>query len=157
MEVVMRKIWIAATFGLLALAGCAQAPSFSEAPPPAVPQNEARIIVYRWPEPYETLLVARLDLDGRPLGYAQNGDGFVRDVSPGEHTISIVSRVQFPGQTATVTLRPGETLYVRIASLSSWFPHFPDPLFTIRFANAITGQRDVASLPHESGWGWAHP
>src|SRR5271168_4029256 len=106
MEVVMRKIWIAAIFALLALAGCAEAPSLSEAPPPAVPQNAARIVVYRWLEPYETLLVARVDLDGDPLGYVNNGTAFLRDVAPGEHTISIVSRVQFPGQTATVTLRP---------------------------------------------------
>jgi hypothetical protein len=151
------KIWIASVLVLLALGGCSPVPSFTEAPPPAVQQNAARIVVYRWLEPYETLLVARVDLDGRPLGYAQNGAAFFRDVAPGDHTISIVSRVQFPGQTATVTLRPGETLYVRVASLSSWFPRFPDPLFTIRSANAVTGPHDVASLPEISGWGWPHP
>jgi len=150
----MRKIWVAAAFGLLALAGCAQAPNFSEAPPPSVPQNAARIVVYRWLEPYETLLVAHVDLDGRPLGYAQNGAGFVREVTPGEHTISIVSSVEFPGQTATVTLQPGETLYVRIASFSGWFPRFPDPVFTIRFADTVTGPHDIATLPQISGWGW---
>lgn len=153
----MCKTWIAALFGLLALAGCAQFPSFSEAPPPAPSQGTARIFVYRWLEPYESLEFARVDLDGHPLGYAQNGAGFFRDVAPGRHTITVVSRGRFPGQTETVTLRPDETLYVRIASLSTWDPYFPDETFTIRFADPVTGSNDIAPLPRVSGWGWSQP
>lgn len=153
----MRKTWIAAIFGFLALAGCAQIPSFSQPPPPAMSRNGARIFVYRWLEPYESLEFARVDLDGSPLGYSQNGAAFFRDVAPGPHTITVVSRGRFPGQTETVTLRPNETLYVRIASLSSWDPYFPDETFTIRLADSASGAGDIASLPLVSGWGWSHP
>jgi hypothetical protein len=152
----MRKAWIAGIIALLALAGCAAAPNISETPTPrAVPQESARVFVYRWLEPYESLEFARVDLDGRPLGYAQNGAAFFRDITPGRHTITVVSRGRYPGQTATVTLTPQETLYVRIASLSTWDPSFPDETFTLRFADPTTGAGDVASLPLVTGWGWS--
>jgi hypothetical protein len=108
---------------LLALAGCA--PS---GPPYAtvaagiapVPAGEARLYVYRWLEPYETLAPTVVSLNGTPVGISEPGAVLYRDVAPGQYTISVRSEGVYPNQFKTVVLKPGDTAYVRVESLKSW-------------------------------------
>ncbi len=107
---------------LLGLAGCAPAgPPFASvaATLPPVPAGTARIFFYRWLEPYETLTPTTAFLNGAPVGVTEPGAVLYRDVSGGQYTIAVKSEGVFPDQFKTVTVKPGDTVYVRAASLSN--------------------------------------
>ncbi|HUZ75010.1 MAG TPA: DUF2846 domain-containing protein [Stellaceae bacterium] len=113
----------AVLLSLLALGACApQGPPFASVAGTLrpVPQGMARIFVYRWLEPYETLSPTAVSLNGRPVGVSDIGSVFYRDVAPGRYTISVQSDEVYPDQFKTVTLEPGEVIYVRIESLLTW-------------------------------------
>ena len=108
---------------VLALAGCvAEGPPFASVAGslPPVPPGEARIFIYRWLEPYETLSWTEAFLNGRPIGDTRPGTVLYRDVPQGVYTISVHSEGAYPNQFKTVTLRPGNEIYVRVELISSW-------------------------------------
>jgi hypothetical protein len=107
----------------LAFAGCA-------APPPPYPavaglippvgQGTARIYFYRDDEPNETLSRPYVYLNGYRAGTSIGGGVFYRDVAPGTYVIA-VDTVGIYGQPfKAVALEPGDTVYAKVESLSSW-------------------------------------
>ena len=112
-------------FLALTAGGCAPAgPPFGSiaATLPPVPAGEARIYVYRWLEPYESVAETEAFLNGNPVGVTETGTVFYRDVAPGQYTISVHSDGVFPDQFKTVILKPGDVAYARIESIKSWAP-----------------------------------
>jgi hypothetical protein len=108
---------------LLAVTACAApGPSFSGAAGtmPPLPPGQARVFLYRWLEPYDSVSMSVAFLNGQPIGATEPGAVLYRDVVPGQYTISVVSDGTYPNQFKTVVLRPGETVYARIESLQSW-------------------------------------
>ena len=108
---------------VVALAGCApEGPPFASVAGmlPPVPSGEARIFIYRWLEPYETLSWTEAFLNGQPIGATHPGTVLYRDVPQGVYTISVHSDGAYPNQFKTVTLKPGNVIYVRVESISSW-------------------------------------
>lgn len=106
----------------LALAGCVQGPTFGEVaatlPPP--PPGNARIYVYRLLEPYVTTSWTTVSFNGREVGASAPGTVFYRDVPPGQYLVSCISRGIYPNQFKTVTLAPGDNVYIRIDDIDTW-------------------------------------
>jgi hypothetical protein len=113
----------AALLLVVALGACAgSAPPFASvagalAP---VPPGQARLFVYRWLEPYETVAPSVAYLNGRAIGVTETGAVLYRDVAPGRYTISVESTGTYPDQFKTVVLAAGDVSYVRVESLRSW-------------------------------------
>jgi hypothetical protein len=107
---------------LLIAAGCAESSATSRvavAPPP-VPTGQARVWFYRPLEPYGSLNLARVDMNGSYVGAVENGNAFYRDVPPGHYHIAPESFGSDVNQDRDVDLAPGQQLYVKIVSLESW-------------------------------------
>jgi Protein of unknown function (DUF2846) len=102
---------------LLGAAGCAAAPPTAQLP---VPAGQARIWIYRDWQPSESLSLANVDVNGAYFGSVSNGGVIYRDVPPGRYHVAPASFVPSYRQDANVDLVPGQQLYVKIVSLSSW-------------------------------------
>jgi hypothetical protein len=109
--------------GLLLIAtGCAEPPATAQvavAAPP-VPAGQARVWFYRPLEPYGSLNLARIDMNGSYVGAVENGNVFYRDVPPGHYHIAPQSFGRDFNQDRDVDLAPAQQLYVKIVSLESW-------------------------------------
>ena len=104
---------------LLIAAGCAQSPAPQVAAVP-IPAGQARVWFYRPLEPYGSLNLARIDMNGSYVGAVENGNAFYRDVPPGHYHIAPQSFGRDINQDRDVDLTPGQQLYVKIVSLESW-------------------------------------
>jgi hypothetical protein len=71
-------------------------------------------------EPYESLDLARIGMNGSYIGAVENGNVFYRDVPPGHYHIAPESFGRDFNQDKDVDLAPGQQLYVKIVSLQSW-------------------------------------
>ena len=150
----MRALVRCGVLVLLLLAGCvAPTPRFSAVAPsiPPVAAGAARIFVYRAFEPYETRSMARVQLNGEPAGAVGNGAVFYRDVPPGQYAITILGTEAYPNQFKTVVLRPGETAFARIESLSTWSACTGNPVncyptFVVRMVDPATAAADMQTL-----------
>jgi hypothetical protein len=113
---------ILAALLLLVLAGCVQPPPFPAVAPliPPLAPDHARIYFYRDDEPYESLSWPRLYLNGARVGLSVPGGVFYRDVAPETYVISVDTYGYYWYPFKEVALRPGDTLFVKIESLSSW-------------------------------------
>jgi hypothetical protein len=135
------------------LIGCSYTPSFGmEAKTlPPIPAGEARVLLYRWLEPYESTTFVAAALNGNVIGYTQNGAVLYRDVLPGTYAISLLNRGRFPTASKSVTVAPGQLLYARIESLSGWDPIFPDETFVIAIVDPQDGNREIQNLERIPG------
>lgn len=108
--------WLA--FGLLLIvSGCAAAASVAQSP---LPPGQARIWLYRAWEPSESLNLANVNVNGSYFASVANGAATYRDVPPGRYHIAPVSFSRDFNQDRNVELAPGQQLYVKIVSLTSW-------------------------------------
>ncbi len=115
--------WLPWASGLLLIvAGCADAGGSAQvaAAAPPLPAGEARVWFYRPLEPYESLNLALIDMNGSYVGAVANGSAFYRDVPPGYYRIAPESWGRDINQDTNVYLAPGQQLYVKIVSLKSW-------------------------------------
>jgi Protein of unknown function (DUF2846) len=112
----------------LVAAGCAEPPARAQTPvtAPPVPPDQARIWFYRPYEPYESLNLADIDVNGSYFGAVANGSAFYRDVSPGHYHIAPVSYGRDVNQDRDVVLVPGQQLYIKIVSSRSWEEGYSD-------------------------------
>ena len=114
-----RLQWVGAL--LLLAAGCAGPPAPAQiAVAPPVPAGQARVWFYRPLEPYESLNLARLEMNGSFVGAVANGSALYRDVPPGHYHIAPESFGRDFNQDKDVDLAPGQQLYVKVVSLGSW-------------------------------------
>jgi hypothetical protein len=107
---------------LLCAAGCAEPLATAQVAvvTPPVPAGQARVWFYRPSEPYESLNLARIDMNGSYVGAVENGSAFYRDVPPGHYHIAPESFGRDFNQDRDVDLAPGQQLYIKIVSLESW-------------------------------------
>lgn len=139
---------------LLALAACAEPPSFGTVAStlPPLPPGQARIFFYRWLEPYESLTMSTVYLNGAPVGVSQNGAVLYRDVAPGQYFISVFSQGTYPDQFKTVTVAAGQVLDVRIESLLSYksscgfWGDCNIPTFVVHIVDPATGSEEMQNL-----------
>jgi len=115
-----RSLLALATVAALAANSCAQAPPVGSATVPPIPMGQARVWFYRPYEPYESLNLARIDMNGSYIGAVENGNALYRDVPAGHYHIAPESFGRDFNQDKNVDLVPGQQLYVKIVSLSSW-------------------------------------
>lgn len=111
-----RRFGLPAVLLLLAAGASAQPVT----PAPAAPAGTARIWFYRDWEPYESLNLANVELNGAYAGSVQNGGALYRDVPPGHYHIAAESFGKDFNQTKDVDLAPGQVIFCKILSLSSW-------------------------------------
>jgi hypothetical protein len=102
--------------------GCAEPSATASVPVTAspVPAGQARVWFYRPYEPYESLNLARIDMNGSYVGAAENGSAFYRDVPPGHYHVVPESFGRDFNQQRDVDLAPGQQVYIKIVSLESW-------------------------------------
>jgi hypothetical protein len=115
--------WLRWASGLLLIvAGCAESRATAQVAPaaPQVSAGQARVWFYRPSEPYESLNLARIDMNDSYIGSVANGNAFYLDVPPGHYRIVPESFGRDVNQDRNVDLAPGQQLYVKIVSLGSW-------------------------------------
>jgi hypothetical protein len=115
--------WDTWTSGLLLIvAGCADAPAMPQVPvaAPPVPAGEARIWFYRVWEPFESLNLANINVNGSYFGSVQNGGAVYRDVPPGHYHIAPQSYGSDFNQDKDLDLVSGQQAYVKVVSLRAW-------------------------------------
>jgi hypothetical protein len=141
-----------------ALGGCTSlqsaGPPFAQAVAglPPLPAGDTRIFFYRLLQPYEILAPTTVFLNDRPVGVAEMGTTFYRDVTPGTYQVSVFSQGYYPNQFKTVTVTPGQTLYVRIDSLLTWSQITCGSAcqlntFVVTVANPPAAQQEMQNLP----------
>jgi hypothetical protein len=73
---------------------------------------------------------------------------FLRDVPPGTYLIAVRSNTPYPDQDKMVTAAPGQTFYVKVASIKGYNSgdsmYDPDT-FAVVVVDPAHGQRDIAS------------
>jgi hypothetical protein len=88
-------------------------------PPPVTP-GQARIWLYRPLEPYGSLNLARIDVNGSYFASVANGSALYRDIPAGHYHIAPVSFGRDFNQDKDVDLASGQQLYIKIVSLEDW-------------------------------------
>jgi hypothetical protein len=118
---VLRSRWGKWASGLLLIAaGCAEPQAQTPAMVLPIAPGQARIWFYRPYEPYESLNLADIDVNGSYFGSVAIGTALYRDVSPGCYHIAPVTYGRDVNQDLNVVLAPGQQLYIKIVSLRSW-------------------------------------
>jgi len=130
------------------LAGRAQEPRFSAASVPPLRGNVARIYFYRDYEPYESLSQPWIYLNGNRVGASIPGGIFYRDVPAGPYEITVDTTGIYTNQFKSVSLQAGETLYVKIESLRSWYDeaHFTHDTFYVALIGPRLAQVEVQDM-----------
>ena len=156
----MRWLKCLATSGFLAFVALASAPSLAQSPAalaPVVP-NGARIWFYQDGSPSDGLGVAVVRLNGAPVGMSQTNSSFYRDIAPGHYHISLDNPVNDLNQTADIDIAPGQTAYIKIATLDNWAVSSggqrgggAHTTFYIWPMPTVTGAAAVAHLPVYGG------
>jgi hypothetical protein len=115
---------------------------------PAMPSDRARFFFYRDYEPYESLGRPYVTLNGEVAGISEPGGVFYRDLQPGTYLVAVRSNTLYPDQDKTVTAAPGQTVYVKVASIKGYNSgdsiYEPDT-FAVVLVDPPDGRRDVAS------------
>jgi uncharacterized protein DUF2846 len=99
--------------GLLSSAGAAVVPG---GPPPGY----ARIWVYRYYEPYESLATPSVRFNGAIIGISEPGGSFYRDVAPGEYDVTVDSLGRDVNQFARVDVAAGQQIYIQVQVSRYW-------------------------------------
>lgn len=138
----------------VAIAACAQPASFREVAGklPSPPSGKARIYVYRWLEPYETMDWARVHLNGRETAVVAPGSVLFRDVPPGRYDITADHGGAFPNQSRAVAVAAGESVYVRIEVLAPWetSKKGQSDILTVSLVDPRTAHKEMANLQYIS-------
>jgi Protein of unknown function (DUF2846) len=156
------RTWLGRAAGyavVLLLVGCirpAAAPAAAASVAP-LPAGSARIWFYRDYEPYVSLNMAPVSLNGRLAGYVQaDGSAFYRDVPPGHYHISVESAGTDVNQDKDVDLAAGQEAFVKILSLSSWesdgdIHQYHRDTFYVSLVPPQTARGELANHPLSGG------
>lgn len=132
--------------------GCASGPTFDEvattlSPAPA---GDARIIVYRAFEPYQSLSWVPVAFNGANVGAVGPGSVFVRDVPSGNYDIAPLSQGLYPNQDKVVLAAPGQTYYAKVESFQGLDPSanrdVPLTTFVVVLVDPETARREIGPL-----------
>jgi hypothetical protein len=134
------------------LAACVQPPPFPAVAPllPPLAPNEARIYFYRDYEITESLSSwPRLYLNGTPVGAAVPGGVFYRDVpAPETYDISVDTYGIYWYPFKAVALKPGDTLFAKIESLSSWTTgrNYQKDTFVVAIIDPAQAEQELSGM-----------
>jgi hypothetical protein len=106
--------------GLLLMASACAAPSPPTTAQFPTPVGQARIWLYRDWQPSESLNLANVDVNGVYFASVANGSAIYRDLPPGRYHLAPDSFVPSARQDATIELAPGQQVFAKIVSLTSW-------------------------------------
>jgi hypothetical protein len=137
---------------LVALASCVQAPLFPTVAPflPPLAPDQARIFFYREWEVSEGVTISpRIFLNGTRAGDAVPGGVFYRDVpAPQTYYITVDTEGFYWNPFKTVALEPGDTLFVKIESLSSWASglSYQRPTFVVAIIPPEQAEQELSGM-----------
>ena len=150
-----KALYGAALAGLLALLSACGAgtagPRFADVAaqlPPLAP-DRARFFFYRDYELYESMGRPYITLNGEVAWISEPGGVSYRDVPPGTYLVAVRNYTLYPDQDKTVTVKAGETEYVKVESLKSYtsgFESFEPDTFAVVIVDPDQGRRDVAPM-----------
>jgi hypothetical protein len=111
-----------AAMALLAalLCGASLLPAGAAAPLGGPPLGYARIWLYRYWEPYESLGRPYVRFNGAIVGISEPGGSFYRDVTPGEYDVTVDSLGQDVNQFARVGVAAGQQIYIQVQVSRYW-------------------------------------
>jgi hypothetical protein len=116
-----RRLWAAAAgLVLIAVAGCVKLPPVSAVTSPPIPGGDARVWFYRIYDPSESLGRPNIYMNGAPIGIAELGGAFYRNVPAGWYYITVDTWGRDLYQFYYGPVVPGQTQCVEIQSLCSW-------------------------------------
>jgi hypothetical protein len=138
---------------LLLLAGCGTVllpGSVDSGPlPPAAP-GTARLIFYRSVDYEASQAMPELALNGAPTGRTEAGTMLYRDVAPGTYKITVAPTLPFPNQFPSVTVKPGDVVYIDIGTLANMGDMAPErsygDTFIVSVVDTETGAFGVYGL-----------
>jgi hypothetical protein len=131
-----------------AIAGCTQSPPVNLGAAPAIAAGEARIWVYRLPQPSAVPEMPAIAFNGAIVGQVGLGGAFYRDVPPGKYHITNTGAGRDINQAADLSLYAGDTAYVKIVQLDNWDEDEWMPSFVTFYAWPMppaTGRTDLSS------------
>ena len=98
---------------MLAIAGCASGPKFSEmqSSMPTLKAGEGRIYVYR-DSTFGAAIVPSVYVNGREVGRSMANSFFYVDRAPGEYKVSATTEVE---RSVSLALAAGESKYVKVS------------------------------------------
>jgi hypothetical protein len=150
----------AAVVALLNMAvGCVPAIPVNLSVAAAVPAGEARIWVYRLPQPSAVPEMPAIAFNGAIVGQVDLGGAFYRDVAPGNYHITNTGAGRDVNQAADVNVHAGDTAYVKIVQLDNWDEDEWMPSFVTFYAwpvPAATGRRELAACHLQGATGLAY-
>ena len=115
--------------------------------PPLAP-GQARLYFYRDYEPYESLGRPNIRINGMAALISEPGGVSYRDLAAGSYVISVDNVGPSPGETRTLGLRSGETLYLKIESNRAFNEGFTSPgpdTFAVVPIDPAQAQREIAT------------
>jgi hypothetical protein len=133
---------LALALGLPAALGGSGLAAAQPLPAPPIPPGTARVWFLRLYEPYVSLAMPMMFINGAPFVASEPGTVLYRDFPPGTYTFSVFSEGIDYNQTQTVPLLPGEELYFIVWCDTFW-------------ASGPNFQRDtfyVLPLPPPTAW-----
>ena len=143
-------IALAALAALLTACGAGTAgPRFADvaAQLPPIAPDRARFYFYRDYELYESMARPYITLNGEVAGISEPGGVSYRDVAPGPYLVAVRNYTLYPDQDKTVTVRAGESEYVKIESLKSYasgMEVYEFDTFVVVIVDPDQGRRDIA-------------
>lgn len=146
---VKRKSWrILFCLSFLLSACAAPGPPFSSVSLPPIPANSARMYFYRDYEPYESLTEPWISLNGQETCLSVPGGVSYRDLPPGAYHITVLSPGIYPNQFKTVRLSAGDSSYVKIESLYSWYQglDWAQDTFVVALIDPATATAEMATM-----------
>ncbi len=115
---------------------------------PPVPADRARFYFYRDYSLYDSLQRPTITLNNQPVAVAEIGGVSYRDMPPGTYTISVPYSAIYPWKDKTVTVGPGQTVYVKIQSEPyepnvTLLDYQPD-IFVVVLVDPAQAQQEIA-------------
>lgn len=84
------------------------------------PPGYARIWLYRYYEPYESLARPYVRFNGQIVGISEPGGAFYRDVAPGDYYVTVNSLGRDVNQFTHVGVAAGQQIYVQVQVSRYW-------------------------------------
>jgi predicted RNA-binding protein with TRAM domain len=143
-------IALAALAALLSACGAGTAGlRFADVAPqlPPIAPDRARFYFYRDYELYESMARPYITLNGEVAGISEPGGVSYRDVAPGTYLVAVRNYTLYPDQDKTVTVKAGESEYVKIESLKSYasgMEVYEFDTFVVVIVDPDQGRRDIA-------------
>jgi hypothetical protein len=122
-SILARCLYRAAALGMLAallIGSPLSAAGAAVAPGAGPPPGYARIWIYRYYEPYESLDTPYVRFNGQIVGVSEPSGSFYRDVAPGEYYVTVDSLGKDVNQFTRVGVAAGQQIYILI-QVSKWW------------------------------------